>query len=224
MLWGESLPYRFCIQIGNKSNSASPGLLSKYVTLKDFKIIPAVDGAEVVLLKANHAIIALTGFETLKKKTGGAFYNTQVGHLIENTETPVITFDLNIDVSEYNRLFESFGNEFAFDYFLQNPENNREIHFIDYPPTELYKDYNKDLGDRNQTTYYCSEKRFVWALKAPVEMGWNVETKDVKFVYPEFATWVERGGNWLEDGSLTNSNRPWCNVHNTDGWADPAKH
>ncbi|WP_365978491.1 hypothetical protein [uncultured Bacteroides sp.] len=34
-------------------------------------------------------------------------------------------------------LFSGFGRAFAFDYFLQNTENNREIHFINYPPTDL---------------------------------------------------------------------------------------
>jgi len=223
---GGSLPYRFCIQVGNKSNtSANMNILSKDVKLTNVDITNNDGvGGNVELLPATHAIVALTGFEKLKRNTGGAYYNTEAGHLIDNSKTPVIKFRLEIRPSDVWSKYMGFGSEFAFDYFLQNTQNAREIHFIDYPPTELYENYEADLGNRNQTTYYCSEKNFVWALKAPVEMGWDIETVDIKDVYPDFAKWVSYGGDWIKDGSWTDSNRPWYNTHNDKGYIDPSQH
>lgn len=224
---GGDLPYRFCIQLGNKSNSASMQILRDEVRLEDIKITNNDFGGGVELLDATHAIIALTGFENLKGKTGGNFYNTEQGHLIQNSATPVITFRLKIrpNNEDFTNIFNGFSNAFAFDYFLQNTENGREIHFIDYPPTELYKNYSTDAAGRNEKTYYCSSDNFVWALKAPVEMGWDVEKADIVNVYPEFVQWVQYGGDWIEDGSLTNSNREWYNRPKTGGsWIDPTQH
>lgn len=224
---GGDLPYRFCIQLGNKSNSASMQILRGEVKLEDVKITNNDFGGGVELLDATHAIIALTGFENLKGNTGGSFYNTEQGHLILNSATPVITFRLKIRPTNGNftNIFDGFSNAFAFDYFLQNIENGREIHFIDYPPTELYKNYATDAAGRNEKTYYCSSDNFVWALKAPVEMGWDVEKTDIVNVYPEFVQWVKYGGDWLEIGSSVDSNRQWYNrPDKTKGWIDPTQH
>lgn len=209
---GGSKPYRFCIRIGAKPNSASMELRKKDVTLGEITFKNnSVNGTVEMLENTEYAVIALTGFDKLKDKTGGQFYNTEKAHLINNNETPEITIKFTVSGDAYS-LFNGFGSEFAFDYFLQNTDNNREIHFIDYPPTDMYGEagYNKDKKDGN-TTFYCSERQFVWALKAPVEMGWCVETKDISKVYPEFPVWVRKGGDWLEENSIWDSNRQWYN-------------
>ena len=62
----------------------------------------------------------------------------------------------------------------------------------------LFKNYGRDQTGE-QKNYYCNEKGFVWALKAPVEMGWAVEKTDLLTVYPKFKSWLENGGYDLED-------------------------
>lgn len=213
---GGSLPYRFCIQLGNKTNYDRPAIFPpNTVELQDLEITnnDNIGGNVEILSGTKSAIIAFTGFEKLKNQSGGSFYNTELSHLNGRNKYPTVSFTLKIHVNSNDlNIFRSFGGEFAFDYFLQHTENNREIHFIDYPPTELYTEgYKKDLNNKNEDVYYCSDKRFVWALKAPVEMGWSVESKDIAIVYPEFAEWVRRGGDWLEGDSNVNSIREWYN-------------
>lgn len=227
---GGDLPYRFCIQLGGETNDkmTRPNIKKSDVELSDINISNCEDlNCGVELLAAQHPIIALTGFNDLKNRTGGRFYNTLSGNLISHSATPDIKFTITIKADNAWNIFQGFGSEHAFDYFLQNTETGREIHFIDYSPTELYTNYNSDLGGRNEKTYYCSSDNFVWALKAPVEMGWAVEKTDIVNVYPEFVQWVKYGGDWLEDGSWTDSNRRWyesSRANKDNGWIDPALH
>lgn len=211
---GGSRPYRFCIRIGSKPNSSAIELRKKDVTLGEVSITNTTDGKVEMLENTEYAVIALTGFDKLKSNTGGNFYNTESNHLVSNDATPEITIHLTVNNQPggaYNLLQYGFGSEYAFDYFLQNTDNQREIHFIDYPPTDMYKGYEKDKENGSNTTYYCSDRQFVWALKAPVEMGWCAETKDISKVYPEFPEWVSKGGDWLEENSIWDSNRQWYN-------------
>lgn len=228
---GGELPYRFCIQLGGENTGMTrPEIKREWVTLSDVAITNCEAlGCSVELLpNTERPIIALTGFDKLKEKTGGRFYNTE--NLIGNSGlTPVITFQIKIESGDRDitNLFRGFGAEHAFDYFLQNPKTMREIHFISYCPTELYTNYSADLGDRGAENYYCSNDKFVWALKAPVEMGWAVEKVDIANVYPEFVEWVKRGGQWLEDDSWTDSNRRWYEsgrANKDNGWINPAQH
>lgn len=225
---GGSHPYRFCIQVGHKANTnATMKILRKDVEITDIKITnnEGINGGVQLLDNTTYTIVALTNFEKLKEKSGGRYYNTEKEHLIANSKTPEITFTLKITTSNSSNMLYGFGSEFAFDYFLQRTDNNREIHFIDYPPTELYKDYDKDLGGVKHTTYYCNEKQFVWALKAPVEMGWGVEGCDIINVYREFPEWVRRGGAWLEGDSNWDSNRQWYNRPTVgENYISPTQH
>lgn len=210
---GGSLPYRFCIQLGNKTNYNGPMVYPpNTVTIQDLEITnnENINGNVEILPGTKSAVIAFTEFEKLKSQAGGSFYNTELAHLNGPGEYPTITFTLKISTENDIKKFEGLSSEFAFDYFLQHTGNNREIHFIDFPPTELYSEgYKKDISNKSETTYYCSDKQFVWALRAPVEMGWSVESKDIAKVYPEFAEWVRRGGDWLEGNSNVDSNRRW---------------
>ena len=215
---GGSKPYKFCVRVGKKSNTtASMNLKKEEITLLSSEIKPnPVEASVTKLENTEDAIIALEGFEKLKGSQGGSFYNTEKGRLVSNEETPIITINFKVTrQGQATKLIKGFGAAFAFDYFLQNTNNNREIHFIDYPPTSMYTDYEKDrIGDN--TTFYCSDKRFVWALKAPVEMGWSVELTDIKYVYEDFPKWVESGGNMLEGNSNWDSNNQWYNRPNTN--------
>lgn len=215
---GGSLPYRFCMQIGHRfATDAAPGtvdgrsmeLLRKYVELTG--VNSNFEGGSVEMIEGTkYVILALNGFDRLRGISGGSFYNTEKAHLYSG-ETPTITFTLKINETQHRNdnpykkaLFEGFGGQTAFDYFLQKTDGtNREIHLIDWMPTELYKNYAQDAGTSSPEVYYCSNKNFVWGLKVPQEIAWPVERQDIIGVYPFFSEWIKSGGYLLED-----------NVHN----------
>lgn len=195
---GGSLPYRLCMQLGAKEPRPA-------VSREDIEIIEAnteisnFPQGGVELLDAKRPIFAIKGCNELRP-TDGHFFNTQKDHLISANETPTISFTFKLAIgNEYGpNLLNAFASQFAFDYFLQNPKNMREIHLIDYPPTELYTTYEQDSKGQMGKEAYCNDHRFVWALKAPVEMAWPVEKQDILGVYPEFGEWIIRGGDYLE--------------------------
>lgn len=213
---GGSLPYRFCMQIGHRlatdagvpagtESATTMGLLK--TDIRDFKVINNPLGGNMELLDGtDRVILALTGFDGLKGISGGSFYNTEKAHLYTG-EVPTLTFTLRLDekritsIAGHKPFFEGFGAQSAFDYFLQKTDgSNREIHLIDWMPTELYKNYEADAGiTSSPDVYYCSNKNFVWALKVPEEIAWPVEYQDISGVYPYFSDWIKRGGDYLEN-------------------------
>lgn len=237
---GGSLPYRFCMQIGHRlATDAAPGTLSgtsMEILRQDIMEVTGVnsnfEGGSVELIEGTkYVILALNGFDGLRGINGGSFYNTEKTHLYTG-EVPTITFTLKIDEKRHkaanprNRpFFDGFGAQTAFDYFLQKTDgSNREIHLIDWLPTELYTTYDKDAGATTSAgIYYCSDKRFVWGLKVPEEIAWPVERQDITGVYPKFSEWIERGSDdlvnnvdnivWYRNQYLTlNANlyiKPW---------------
>jgi len=203
---GGSLPYRFCIQLPGKATDMngdpiySPTFSREQIT--DFNIKSATKDIGVEFLaNASNPIFALTGLDNLKGPDGNQFYNTQAGKLIASSaETPtlVFSFKLQLDQKTAYNIFNSFSSSYDFDYFLQNTENGREIHFVGFKPTELYKGYETDRKEAGKN-YYCNKDGFVWALKAPVEMGWAIEKQDLLKVYPKFKSWLVTGGYELEN-------------------------
>ena len=203
---GGSLPYRFCIQLPGKTTDMngdpiySPTFSRGQIT--DFNIKSTTKGIGVEFLaNASNPIFALTGLDNLKGLDGNQFYNTQAGKLITSSaETPtlVFSFKLQLDQKTAYNIFNSFSSSYDFDYFLQNTENGREIHFVGFKPTELYKGYETDRKEAGKN-YYCNKDGFVWALKAPVEMGWAIEKQDLLKVYPKFKSWLVTGGYELEN-------------------------
>lgn len=206
---GGSYPYRLCIQLfgnavdDNNEEVSSPDIKKENVTITSIEKTN-IANASVELLDAKKAIIALTGFDQLRKSNGGQYYNSEKAYTIASSEkTPTIKFTLEINIGNQSwyQALQWFSNQFAFDYFLQRTDNNREIHISGYKPTELYKNYEKDLAGRTEKPYYCSSDRFVWALKAPEEMSWAVEKQDIINVYTKFADWVTSGGDLLENNT-----------------------
>ncbi len=211
---GGSLPYRFCMQIGHRL--VAPGTLSgtsmeilRKDIIKDVTVVESnFKGGSVELIEGTtYVILALNGFDGLRGANGGDFYNTEKAYL-DTWNVPTITFTLKIDEKRHkaenpnNRpFFDGFGAQTAFDYFLQKTDgSNREIHLIDWMPTELYTTYDKDAGATTSAgIYYCSDKRFVWGLKVPEEIAWPVERQDIIDVYPKFSQWIGQGSDVLED-------------------------
>ena len=198
---GGSLPYRFCIKLpGNATDMEGDPISVPVLTreqIQGLQVSNAKGNIGVELIEnTQEPIFALTGLDQIRG-TEGKLYNTQIGNLINNENTVSVSFSFKLMAEDAYGLTSAF-NAYFFDYFLQNTENGREIHFVGFKPSELYKNYGRDQTGE-QKNYYCNEKGFVWALKAPVEMGWAVEKTDLLTVYPKFKSWLENGGYDLED-------------------------
>lgn len=209
---GGSLPYRFCMQIGHRmATDASAGtvsgtsmeILSKDVL--DHWVNEITMGGKMELIEGTQYVIVAVDFDELRGMYGGEFFNTEKAHLYTG-EVPTISFTLKLDEKRHIKenpernkpYFEGFGDQSAIDYFLQRTDGtNREIHMLDWMPTELYTNYAADAGPDSGDVYYCNDRRFVWGLKVPEEIAWPVERQDISGVYPFFSEWIEKGGNRL---------------------------
>ncbi|MDA3622117.1 LruC domain-containing protein [Bacteroides sp. YC-2022] len=238
---GGSLPYRFCIQLPGKATDMEGDPISSPTfsreLIKDFKIESATKGIGVEFLANTQSpIFALTGLNNLKGTDGNQFYNTQAGKLIASSaETPTLVFSFKLQLSPEtaSSTFGNFSTAYDFDYFLQNTNNGREIHFVGFKPTELYKGYETDRKEAGKN-YYCNKGGFVWALKAPVEMGWAVEKIDLLGVYPRFKSWLENGGSDLtgepdipgsgDPEGESNKESRWYNYPEGSSYINPQKH
>lgn len=208
---GGNLPYNFAIQIGRWTSGAA----SVWIPASDMGDISNVKSTNgninVKALKTEHPAIEVTGLNSLRKS---GFYNTVVkednGVQIDFTVTIKCTED-----QQWQRI-TGFPDPKAFDYFLRH-ENGREIHMRGFAPTSLYIDqYEKDVQGKGGKYYYQNNKGLVWGLKAPAEIGWPAEKKDITSVYYRFAEWVESNGSLI--GSNGYDPLIWYNFHTRENY------
>lgn len=91
-----------------------------------------------------------------------------------------------------------------FDYFIfRSNYRAREIHFADYPPTDLFD--ASQFGKRDDTSsaqdgrYFRNANNLPWALKIPAQWNYPREYIDVLWAYPDYETWVESSGSEVTD-------------------------
>ena len=90
------------------------------------------------------------------------------------------------------------------DFFLfRTNYRGREIHFADYPPTDLF-DFSQfgrkeDTSDPSLQRYFRNESNLPWALKVPDDWNYPREYIDVLWAYPDYEVWVESSGEQATD-------------------------
>ena len=85
----------------------------------------------------------------------------------------------------------------------------KEIHMIDYAPTELvntiYFGEGVDNSDPAVGRYYVSGTYLPWVIEVPVSFEWPKENADILSAYLKFQQWAESGGqqfpDWYEDNA-----------------------
>jgi len=118
------------------------------------------------------------------------------------TEFDPIPFELDVKFSTpMNSLSHS-----SLDFFIfRKNYRGREIHFADYPPTDLF-DFSQlgridDTSEPETNRYFRNEANLPWALKIPQQWRHPREYIDVVWAYPDYETWVESSGeqsiNWF---------------------------
>lgn len=198
---GGSLPYRLCLQLSY--------IPTKYVQ-GNMTVSSSMPGITMELLPQEgeeKAILVIDGLNQLKGSGGGSFYNTEAGASLSlESELPTITCKIernNIDdVNGYNAFSSTCANPgTAFNFFLQNPSNMREIHLRGYEPTKLYTNYaNED--PRHQDISFYGKSNQVWGIKVPAAIKHAREGVDFTKAYKNFKQWVVSNGNknldWYE--------------------------
>lgn len=208
---GGLLPYDFAMQFGTWTSGAASFRIpaSDMVGVSNVKSTNA--NISVEQMNAAHPAVRITGLNSLRKPN---YYNTVVkedeGVQVDFTVTIKGTFD-----QQWQRI-TGLADPKAFDYFLVN-ENGREIHMMGFAPTSLYAQrYDADVQGKGGKYYYQSKQGLVWGLKAPAEIGWPVEKKDITSVYVRFAEWVESNGSLI--GSNGYDPLKWYEFHTYENY------
>jgi hypothetical protein len=97
------------------------------------------------------------------------------------------------------------------DLFLISQEavgkaKRQEIHIAGYAPTEKADTDLFGKGNDNSSLtagrFYLSKENLTWGIVVPVDFEWALEHKNIRSVYPDFATWVSSGGATAKDWYL----------------------
>lgn len=77
-------------------------------------------------------------------------------------------------------------------------ERGREVHLIDYPPTDLmttsYFGTKDDASDPGNSIYYQTNTGFPWGMDFPVEYEYTAEYREPSIAYLHFIEWIQSGG------------------------------
>jgi LruC domain-containing protein len=92
----------------------------------------------------------------------------------------------------------------SLDFFIfRTNYRGREIHFADYPPTDLFDasqlGKKADTSDAQTGRYFRNENNLPWALKIPASWRYPREYIDVLWAYPSYESWVESSGETAND-------------------------
>lgn len=208
---GGLLPYDFAMQIGTWTSGSIPFRMPASDMVGITNIKSTDSNVSVEAMKTEHPAIIVTGLNSLRKDN---YYNT----VVKEDEGVQVDFTVTIKgtADEQRQRMWGLADPKAFDYFLRH-ENGREIHMMGYAPTSLYiKQYDADVAGRGGKYYYQSNTGLVWGLKAPAEIGWPAEKKDITTVYDYFAKWVESGGSLI--GSDGYNPLIWYDFHTKENY------
>lgn len=171
------------------------------------------DDAELVQLNPGNnvkdpAVLEFRGISTKKHApVGSAYLNTERGQEMADDDliTVVYFIELRNSVAQSGLTFDSF------DFFLSDADG-KEIHFGGVEPTAagmaVYERESKNANTVKAPTFYYSNDRMVWAINIPENIPHAYEDIDFLKAYPDFAEWVQSGGNaakdWYEHGEKAN--------------------
>jgi len=126
-----------------------------------------------------------------------------------NTVKDCTTFDavpFELDV-KFETTMTSLAHS-TLDFFIfRNNYRGREIHFADYPPTDLF-DFSQlgrkdDTSDQETNRYFRNKANLPWALQIPQKWRYPREYIDIVWAFPDYETWVESSGEQSNDWFTT---------------------
>lgn len=191
---GGSLPYRPALRL--------KGFAMKNLKDAEISYTSTRAGIELKLVEGRSdeqdVIFIITGTEKLRQ---GGFFNTNPEKATDS-DLPVLTCKVEKDnlnspgtASQYARLASNLPT--FFDFFLQNTNNNDEIHFKGFNPTDM-------SNMAPDTEFIHKGRKLVWAIAVPEEVRYAKEGIDILNIYQgNFQSWVSTGGtknkDWYEN-------------------------
>lgn len=180
---GGTMPYRPALRLkGWKVKNLEDAQIKIESTRSDISMALVKDRGD-----NEDVIFVFTGTDNLRKD---GFYNTRPDKI--DNDFPTITcsvikdnWNLPLSSSAYAGLAYSLPT--YFDFFIQNTDNNNEIHFKGFGPTDM------SPQDPN-TEFVQKHKNLVWAIAVPQLIAHPQEAVDILDVYPAFQGWVSSGG------------------------------
>lgn len=137
-------------------------------------------------------------------ESGGCSHFNTRKDCTEHEAVP-FTLDVSFNTSPASLLHSSI------DFFIYRTNyRGREIHFADYPPTDLFdsSQFGRKQDDSNPETgrYFRNADNLPWALKIDSDWRHPQEYIDIIWAYPDYEVWVESNGteavNWFETSDL----------------------
>jgi LruC domain-containing protein len=127
-------------------------------------------------------------------------YNTVPG----GAYTPPVPIDVTMTVTGGGPFEDT---DFAFDtwnpFLFIDLTRGREVHLIDYSPTDLmdvdYFGQGDDASDPGTSTYYHTATGFPWGMDFPTTYEYTCEYREPSIAYLHFIEWIQSGGTLYTD-------------------------
>jgi len=144
-----------------------------------------------------HSVIIV--YDAINTTFGGGFINTIPGNTYIETDTLTVAVSFADPQASYGAA--------PFNPFIYvNQERSKEIHLLDFPPTELVNPaFFGTWEDRSVPAtgaYYKTEANLPWAIEIPVTFDYPIETIDILLTHLKFAEWASSGGTVYQDWYL----------------------
>jgi len=116
------------------------------------------------------------------------------------TQFEPVPFELDVQFAQFQTTLAHADLDF---FIYQSNYRAREIHFADYPPTDLFD--STQLGKKEDTSdpasgrYFRNSNNLPWAIKVPQKWRYPREYIDVLWAYPDYEQWVESSGLQASD-------------------------
>ncbi len=135
--------------------------------------------------------------------------NTYTGYPMMNTDpnAPTIDIPLTTVTINFNTPQQTIGTEPFNPFIYIDQTRGREVHMINYPPTQLvdpiYFGTGDDASVPTSLIFYKTVDNYPFALETPVPLDYPIEKTDIVNAHLKFAPWAESSGanyqNWYED-------------------------
>ncbi len=146
---------------------------------------------------SNNTVIIV--YDAINSIYQGEFINTV-------PENPYIETDLVTVTVLFETPVANFGAAPFNPFIVVDQERGKEIHLLDFEPTELVDDQYfgiwEDDSDPATGSYYKTDANLPWAIEIPVRFDYPIETIDILQTHLKFAEWANSGGTLFQDWYL----------------------
>lgn len=138
----------------------------------------------------------------MRRASDATYVNTEKG----TTTVPAAVFNVSIEF-ESGIYLSDLGKAPYNVFLISNATRGREIHMMDYEPTDLvtesYFGTGADLSEPDVNRYYQNKENMPWVIHTPSTFNYPAERENIFECYPYFETWAESEGrtrtDWYEN-------------------------